>query len=267
MSLYHYTDVNGLLGIIENKKIWATDIRFLNDSMEYYAGIESLSKICDGMVNHDHGGDHINKAFSDLYGILKKGIKDNLENRSLYVASFTDDRDNLRQWMSYCPPNGGYAIAFDRSKMVVSGGKDNKVVCRLEPVDYKDESMSNILSVDVITRDLKQNSLDIKNYSSKIVNDLLFRCCAIKNKEFYDEHETRLIIQSKTTKDHDVKFRSKSGVVVPYFEYCIEPEWITEIIIGPNVNMDLATSGMKELLDRNSIQCKIERSCCSLRVL
>jgi len=32
--LYHYTDANGLKGIIENDEIWFTDYRYLNDPSE-----------------------------------------------------------------------------------------------------------------------------------------------------------------------------------------------------------------------------------------
>ncbi len=32
--LYHYTTQKGLLGIIQSKTIWATDILYLNDTME-----------------------------------------------------------------------------------------------------------------------------------------------------------------------------------------------------------------------------------------
>ncbi len=33
--VYHYTTAAGLLGICTSKKIWATDIRYLNDSEEF----------------------------------------------------------------------------------------------------------------------------------------------------------------------------------------------------------------------------------------
>jgi hypothetical protein len=32
--LYHYTDQKGLLGILENKEIWSTHLRYLNDTSE-----------------------------------------------------------------------------------------------------------------------------------------------------------------------------------------------------------------------------------------
>jgi hypothetical protein len=38
--VYHYTDINGLLGIIESDCIWATHVSRLNDSSEYLHGIK-----------------------------------------------------------------------------------------------------------------------------------------------------------------------------------------------------------------------------------
>ena len=34
-TLYHYTDSNGLLGIIKNRALWATHFQYLNDSSEF----------------------------------------------------------------------------------------------------------------------------------------------------------------------------------------------------------------------------------------
>ena len=33
--LYHYTDAKGLIGILESRQIWASNIRHLNDSSEF----------------------------------------------------------------------------------------------------------------------------------------------------------------------------------------------------------------------------------------
>ena len=32
--LWHYTNLAGLIGIVERRKLWATDLRYLNDSTE-----------------------------------------------------------------------------------------------------------------------------------------------------------------------------------------------------------------------------------------
>ena len=33
--LWHHTSFNGFHGIVESKKIWAADVRFLNDKQEF----------------------------------------------------------------------------------------------------------------------------------------------------------------------------------------------------------------------------------------
>lgn len=43
-ELFHYSDFNGLIGIIKNKQIWMGDIFFLNDEKEYQLGLELLKK-------------------------------------------------------------------------------------------------------------------------------------------------------------------------------------------------------------------------------
>jgi hypothetical protein len=40
--VFHYTDQAGSLGIIQTKAIWATDLRYLNDSREYSHGFDRI---------------------------------------------------------------------------------------------------------------------------------------------------------------------------------------------------------------------------------
>lgn len=37
-TLYHYTDIDGLLGILKNRVIWATEIKDLADETEFEYG-------------------------------------------------------------------------------------------------------------------------------------------------------------------------------------------------------------------------------------
>jgi hypothetical protein len=42
-TLYHYTTTDGLLGILASEEVWATDIRFLNDTSELVDAIKLFS--------------------------------------------------------------------------------------------------------------------------------------------------------------------------------------------------------------------------------
>lgn len=39
-DLWHYTDAFGLQGILQGQRLWATNIRFLNDSQEVWHGLK-----------------------------------------------------------------------------------------------------------------------------------------------------------------------------------------------------------------------------------
>jgi hypothetical protein len=43
--IYHYTDLRGLLGILDERKLWATDIRYLNDTSEGTYGLKRLHEL------------------------------------------------------------------------------------------------------------------------------------------------------------------------------------------------------------------------------
>jgi hypothetical protein len=38
LSCITYTDANGLLGILQSRKLWASDVMYLNDSKEIHYG-------------------------------------------------------------------------------------------------------------------------------------------------------------------------------------------------------------------------------------
>ncbi|WP_156516979.1 DUF2971 domain-containing protein [Delftia sp. GW456-R20] len=196
-------------------------------------------------------------------------VSDNLKKRSLYTVSFSKSEDNLRQWMAYCPPNAGYCIKFNKEKLLIDpdSARSIGVVARVQDVEYSSNFLEEIISIKTIEEKIKKTGgKEIELYLMHLCNDLLFGSCAMKNKEFHDEKETRLIIQSEISKNNIGKFRVRSGVIVPYFEYPVNVDSIEEITIGPSLNKTLAEQGLQDFLERNKIKCKIKLSNCSLRI-
>ena len=52
--LYHYTDVEGLKGIIERNELWASSAYFLNDSAEITYGYGLLKEVLDDWLAKNH---------------------------------------------------------------------------------------------------------------------------------------------------------------------------------------------------------------------
>lgn len=198
MSLIHYTDALGLMGIIQHQALWATDARFLNDSMEIHAGLQLVESRCSEMMQRVRTStDRAIRATERLYAALPEFLYANIEARNIYIVSFSESRDNLRQWMAYCPKNAGYAIEFNSDKILVDGSfeRDNHVVCRLEKVDYHEDKIDEIISPESLIKEIEEAGSHIERAALKTANKLMFHCCAVKPFEFYDERERRLIIQ------------------------------------------------------------------------
>jgi len=267
MDLHHYTDVNGLTGIIQRRALWATDIGFLNDSQEMLAGIDLIQRRCAHVATIEIPDKTVQSAVRRFYEKIPEFVKNNLTKRNTYIVSFSKAGDNLRQWMSYCPKNSGYSIEFDSQEILIDGRveSEEKVVSRLEEVDYYEAKINEILLMRDILNSPDLKLVDVEAAMLDLANKLFFHSCAVKPKEFYDEQETRLVIQSTLEKAHDISFRSRAGVIIPYFEYPIQHSWIKEITIGPNINMSLARKGLETFLEKHSITCKIRESKCSLR--
>jgi hypothetical protein len=106
--LYHYTDLAGLTGIIESRKLWATHIRCLNDESEFRYGRQLLGSNVES----------IRAEFQDTYAVkvvFDSAVALAVAPTSLdtFVASLCEDGDNLGQWRGY----GGFAIGFRRESL------------------------------------------------------------------------------------------------------------------------------------------------------
>ena len=99
--LYHYTSQRGLLGIIEKKKLWATHIRYLNDSKEFDYALELARKL---LRKERDSGDEQRTRFAEKGLAQLNNSLDINTPFTVYVASFSRNHDQLSQWRAYCPP-------------------------------------------------------------------------------------------------------------------------------------------------------------------
>ncbi len=134
-ELFHYTNVDGLEGILREQNVRATHFRFLNDASELTYASEHLVKYfyeeIFEIVSGDPGRfgsleDNLKVALArDEAQRLFKGSFTSLDEQSpIFVVSFcrhsleeTRMRGLLSQWRGY-GADGGYAIVFDEAKFV-----------------------------------------------------------------------------------------------------------------------------------------------------
>jgi hypothetical protein len=132
--LYHYTTQEGLLGIVEKKKIWASHLQYLNDtsegqiftklfrdelsqrrtteSEEPLSQFWKLAQLKRPSVDHQES----QIQFADKEALLLGSSAFSwISGQDAFVASFSEQGDLLSQWRAYSGAAGGYSICFSRT--------------------------------------------------------------------------------------------------------------------------------------------------------
>ena len=94
-KIFHYTDLNGLIGILGNKGFWLSEAKFLNDSEELYNGVKSTIELINKLI--------LKPRYLIFKNVLKQTIQKLKENdfKNNYIASFSTKSDDLDQCRAY----------------------------------------------------------------------------------------------------------------------------------------------------------------------
>ncbi len=129
--LYHYTDQNGLLGIIQDRSIRATHLRYLNDTSEGRIVFQVLLDELNRRVNSDammlsFGMEPVKRSGKiecEDEEIFSQGVSmlSWVTSQDVFVTSFSEKGNLLSQWRAYAGASGGYSIGFSRSYLRAAG--------------------------------------------------------------------------------------------------------------------------------------------------
>lgn len=133
--LYHYTDQYGLVGIVERRELWATNLGCLSDLSEFAHGHDYLRNARKDIIEELLGDRPRDAPETKSFKSVFEYLMDEAERRYcqkdpaefLYVFSLfgsgrcltsstveTDQGDNLQQWRAYSKGGFGYCIGFDK---------------------------------------------------------------------------------------------------------------------------------------------------------
>jgi hypothetical protein len=251
--LYHYTGADGLIGVVENRNLRATDYRHLNDRKEHRIGARMLQE----EVRTSGLADNHRDAFERLVANTQKGY---------FVLSFSESEDQLSQWRAYCPGGSGYALGFEQKNDLFSLAEQhsfNLIRCVYDR--SKQRSLCKYLvdsfTEGMVTRQSWWSGKDVASRARAFFERyewnlaLALVMSALKHKGFEEEREWRLVSQYPNDGLYGVSFRPGRFGVTPFFELPIAAEegpWrIDEITIGPTANRAAARSALDLLLSRN----------------
>lgn len=254
-QLWHYTNAEGLIGILQSGELWSTHVSCLNDQMELrYARRLLLDKIIElsNSVVHSEEIRFLNILKSEL-------AQDSTTTSEWFVTSFSTKMDDLSQWRAYGFGEGGYAIGFEFSKLNDRDKVDNADIV---PVCYNIQTHNDIaknvatMSLQYFLDGLLAKDRRFETWIAQFLDGwgkhLTYLAPLIKHPKFLEEQEWRLVRQLRPNEHSKLKYRSKSTMISRHLPLKLGGQNnilpINKIIVGPSRNKNVSRISVGDLL-------------------
>lgn len=236
MKLFHYTDAAALLSILETGQFWYSDIRHLNDTMEYRDGVSVLSRVFRACA----GGAGTLPPF--LPASILTHLLDKSAREFTFVGSYSRAQDQLGQWRGYCPKEGGYALEFEIKTENIKDFGANFHACIYEQ-EEKEKSAMTLYATLASMQDTKN-----KNNTLRHVGVAWAVVASCKHIGFKEETEVRDVIFDRKQAG-PVKFRTRGARIIPYVAVPGPIRHLAAVWVGPCPNQHLLAESLQRTID------------------
>lgn len=267
--LYHYTSQQNLWRIVESRRLWISNVYYMNDANEIKYGAELFRTVVA-----DRHAQESNNTAKEFLAELGEWIKQLIGiPHYIFVFSLTEKGNLLSQWRGYTPRDRvGVSIGFSKEgleaaakakglllvKCVYGRAEQSEILnARLDAI--LSEFATDFPSLQTHSRPLNQKYLP---YLYKHSEALLKTFCCLKDPFFEEECEWRLVSRyyEKYT-DSDIHFRDGAFTLVPFIEFDLagihsDGRLFEQVYVGPAPHFNLAFSAISSFLS-NKGACNI----------
>lgn len=232
LKLFHYTNLDGLMGILNNRSLWCSHIRTLNDPSELQYGKNLVLSYIDKYLENNN-----EKGIVDLLKQLKLSINGFEFLFHAYVGCFCKGNNLLSQWRNYSAQGGGYNIGFrfnSTIKFSHNGEDINKTShIILRKIIYSPAVQSNYIKqcLDYIIKGskdtfewFKKTGRDIPAdwgmvAANEAINILFDIILSYKDEVYSEEKEWRIIKLVRDDNRPDLyNFRNSKNRLIPFID-------------------------------------------------
>lgn len=255
--LYHYTTVDGLIGIISKQAFWLSDYRSLNDRSEIEYAIELVKEVAG---NLDEQNASLLREI-DYIGVLESGVND-----PVLIGSFSASNENPVLWRLYSR-GYGFVLGIEKEALVraskhLQNSKFGEVLyTKNQQREFIRKKLQDFLKENVIGSDPRASGLDRK---FKKINFFFFLhelAPFVKSDAF--EHEAEWRISAHVRNCHGLNFRSRAEDIVPYIEMGMavseangseqNKSWLRTIDMGARVDVKRVMPQIYSLLRKGGV--------------
>lgn len=254
-SLYHYTDLGGLLGIVQNHDLWLTHSRYSNDDEEMTLGYKVVGQIIRAEL--DKPGATVDRIayLRRLAELVEKPTPE-----GVYICCFCMKDNLLSQWRSYGANGTGVSLKFDPVGFTPMTGYECKHgLLRFWKVFYRLETQMKIIT-DAINFVPAQNiGQTTEALALRAADAIQFFIPTFKNADFSEEEEWRLIFTPQPSCPVKPRYRVARNMLVPYYTLRdltkhLPPEHLLPIrgvCVGPSAQKSLNVESTRMILTQS----------------
>ncbi|NVO21250.1 MAG: DUF2971 domain-containing protein [Bacteroidetes bacterium] len=253
-GLYHYTDLNGLIGIITKHDLWLTHSRFSNDENEMNDGYRIAKEVLKTKRE---------QAITDDYKSYTIRVEEYLDKPSqgVYICCFCEKNNLLSQWRSYGENGTGVSLGFNPLGFTQFTGPDlppdSYGLMRLWKVYYKDATKKDIIeqALDLIPQMHQGESDDY--IAQRVAEAIHFFLPTFKDPDFEEENERRLIFTPSVNCQVKPLYRNRRQMLVPYFSLNDLLKSMIPDLRLPLISLTVGPGSRKEI-NRESVEMLLE---------
>lgn len=264
-NIFHYTSPNGFKGILENNKLWFSNIEYLNDEEELFYTYNIVLKLAKKMIK-DNSTEFLDKIIEYFENIVNK--REKIFYGNFYTCCFSLDNDNLATWNYYTKNENslGFNIEFDVSIVneIIRKFQVNQYFWAINgKVIYEPEIQEKFIKESL--RDF--NDAYIKNNNNRFIKEFLIShyislidmfSLFFKYPKFDIEKEYRIVCAiHDANKEKDIECpyplitRVQNNIIVPYFEMPFEKRNVKSVMISPTNKDNLVNQSLNQFFEIN----------------
>ncbi|MGA3009922.1 MAG: DUF2971 domain-containing protein [Terracidiphilus sp.] len=256
--LYHYTSIDSFASIIGSSQLWASHIRFLNDTSEQRLMWDHARARIEARIRTADDSDR--NRLLPFQSLTSSPLE--LDD---YVLCFSKDGgDNLSQWRGY-GGSAGVAIGIDAEELKKKCSGFTTAQSRNQPHKMGWALLHAVHYVDPSGDEFSKQLIDslVDNPEATEREDWLterevFRrrvsliASSLEHKAFSDEREWRISILQ--LREDFIRFRTRKSMMIPYVPFDLghgRQEWplIRRIVAGPSQHQAETIAAIKKMLD------------------
>lgn len=239
--MFHYCSLQGLQGIVESRRLWASNSQFLNDRAEVQRARETLARSKDLVLSE------LSSYPRQLQTLQSQLERVATEDFHVFVTSFCERPDKLSQWRGYAQQGHGVSVGFSRQHLEMLGYSVRHVIY--------DRLLRQLIEGLGVTCEA-QGAGDEQEFQRAVYRQLIEFVSVAKPDAFSEEEEIRIIVFSDGVYPEDTQFRVVGKLFVPFVEIDLSAVWpdvIQQVWLGPQLLDDTVHMSVRHFLAKHGL--------------